>query len=158
MNLHYSPFHFQTLKKPGKSTIIGCFRVHYLLADFYFIRISVRRQWAIIIKWLSFSLAVGLAINHTGKPDRINLIFTIHHYSSGLNLAKAPFSSREMPVSYTGIAQMLHSKERNWLYIYLRLNNKCNSKPYKDFQGDLCCSKWGQQPLGESPFRRAPLL
>lgn len=38
-----------------------------------------------------FRLAVGLAINQTGKMDRINLIFTIHHYLSGLNLAKNPF-------------------------------------------------------------------
>lgn len=38
-----------------------------------------------------FSLAVGQAINQTGKMDRINLISTIHHCLSGLNLAKAPF-------------------------------------------------------------------
>lgn len=38
-----------------------------------------------------FSLAVGQAVNQTGKIDRINLVCTIHHYFSGLNLAKTPF-------------------------------------------------------------------
>lgn len=48
-----------------------------------------------------------------GKMDRIDLIFTIHHYSSGLNLAKTPFSSIEVPISTQVLHQMLHSKGRN---------------------------------------------
>jgi len=156
LELHCSTFHFQMLKKkPGKSRIIGCFSIHYLLAGFYFMCITVKRHWA--ISRLLFSLAVGLDINHEGKMGRIDLILAIYHYSSGLNLAKPPFSWIEVHVPTQELHQMLQGKGRNQHCIYLRLNNISNSGLYKDFWEVLRHSKRGQQTsrwltLQDKPF------
>lgn len=103
-----------------------------------------------------FRLAVGLAINQTGKMDRINLIFTIHHYLSGLNLAKNPFIQQKCLYLHRYCTKCFTAREK-LRFIYLRLNNKHNSELCKDFQGLLRCCEVNNL-WDESLFRRAPLL